>query len=68
MKFIGENNCTADSTSDVKGLVTFMVTNDLSVSPLSMISGVALLNFFNVKDFGALEERMVESMISEVRI
>ncbi|CAK7325619.1 unnamed protein product [Dovyalis caffra] len=51
--------------ASVKGLVTYMVTDDLSVSPMSMISGVNLLNKFNFKDFGALEERMVEFGINE---
>ncbi|KAL9365411.1 hypothetical protein Peur_043284 [Populus x canadensis] len=63
VKFVGENNSTADTTSEggyVKGLVTYMVTDDLSVSPMSMISGVAQINKFNVRDFGALEERMAE--------
>lgn len=71
VKFVGENNSTADSTSEggyVKGLVTYMVTDDLSVSPMSMISGVAQLNKFNVRDFGALEERMAEFGINGVRI
>lgn len=71
VKFVGENNSTADSTSEggyVKGLVTYTVTDDLSVSPMSMISGVAQLNKFNVRDFGALEERMAEFGINGVRI
>lgn len=72
VKFAGENNSTADSTSEggyMKGLVvTYMVTDDLSVSPMSMISGVAQLNKFNVRDFGALEERMAEFGINGVRI
>jgi len=45
-----------------------MATDDLSVSPMSMISGVAQLNKFNVRDFGALEERMAEFGINGVRI
>lgn len=71
VKFVGENNSTADTTSEggyVKGLVTYMVTDDLSVSPMSMISGVAQINKFNVRDFGALEERMAEFGINGVRI
>jgi hypothetical protein len=35
---------------------------------MSMISGVAQLNKFNVRDFGALEERMAEFGINGVRI
>ncbi|KAF2321292.1 hypothetical protein GH714_038522 [Hevea brasiliensis] len=74
LPFIGTNtnnksaSNTATSNSEggfVKGLVTYMVTDDLSVSPLSMISGVALLNKFSVKGFGALKEKMVEFGIDE---
>ncbi|CAK7325618.1 unnamed protein product [Dovyalis caffra] len=68
VQFVGKNSFTAGSASEggyVKGLVTYMVTDDLSVSPMSMISGVALLNKFSVKDFGALEERMAEFGINE---
>ncbi|XP_011027120.1 PREDICTED: uncharacterized protein LOC105127492 [Populus euphratica] len=49
----------------VKGLVIYMVTGDLSVSPMSMVSGVGLLNKFDVKDFGVLEEKVVELGINE---
>ncbi|KAG6760270.1 hypothetical protein POTOM_036777 [Populus tomentosa] len=49
----------------VKGLVTYMVTGDLSVSPMSMVSGVGLLNKFDIKDFGVLEEKVVELGINE---
>ncbi|KAF2294559.1 hypothetical protein GH714_012589 [Hevea brasiliensis] len=39
--------------------------DDLSVSIMSMITGVALLNKFNVKDFGVLEEKVVEFGIDQ---
>ncbi|KAF2321306.1 hypothetical protein GH714_038563 [Hevea brasiliensis] len=74
LPFIGTNtnntsaSDTATSNSEgglVKGLVTYMVTDDLSVSPLSMVSGVALLNKFSVKGFSALNEKMVEFGIDE---
>ncbi|KAJ6432717.1 hypothetical protein OIU84_019874 [Salix udensis] len=56
---------TTDQGGYVKGLVTYMVTNDLSVSPMSMVSGVSLLNKFNIKDFGVLEEKVVQFGINE---
>ncbi|XP_057997792.1 uncharacterized protein LOC131176775 [Hevea brasiliensis] len=74
LPFIGTNNNntsasnTATSSSEegfMKGMVTYMVTDDLSVSPMSMISGVALLNKFNVKGFSALKGKMVEFGIDE---
>jgi hypothetical protein len=43
-----------------------MVTGDLSVSPMSMVSGVGMLDKFNIKDFGVLEEKVVEFGINEV--
>ncbi|MFS8003492.1 hypothetical protein Hanom_Chr13g01214611 [Helianthus anomalus] len=50
----------------VKGQVTYMVMDDLSVSPLSTIASIALLNKFNVKDLGALEEKAVHISMNEV--
>ncbi|XP_011027119.1 PREDICTED: uncharacterized protein LOC105127491 isoform X2 [Populus euphratica] len=47
------------------GVGHYMVTGDLSVSPMSMVSGVGLLNKFDVKDFGVLEEKVVELGINE---
>ncbi|KAJ6311671.1 hypothetical protein OIU77_013431 [Salix suchowensis] len=56
----------SDQGGYVKGLVTYTVTDDLSLSPMSMVSVVCLLNKFNVKDFGVLEEKVVEFGIDEV--
>jgi hypothetical protein len=72
VKFIGTSDSTTSSAKPngeggyVKALVTYMVTNDLSVSPMSMVSGVGLLNKFNIKDFGVLEEKVVDFGIDEV--
>ncbi|XP_011027124.1 PREDICTED: uncharacterized protein LOC105127495 [Populus euphratica] len=49
----------------VKGLVIYMVTDDLSVSPMSMVSVVGLLNKIEIKDFSVLEERVVDFGIDE---
>ncbi|KAF2321294.1 hypothetical protein GH714_038528 [Hevea brasiliensis] len=69
---INNNNTSASNTATssseegfMKGMVAYMVTDDLSVSPVSMISGVALLNKFNVKGFSALKGKMVEFGIDE---
>uniref|UniRef100_A0A6N2MVA1 Uncharacterized protein n=1 Tax=Salix viminalis TaxID=40686 RepID=A0A6N2MVA1_SALVM len=56
---------TSDQGGYVKGLVTYTVTDDLSVSPMSMVSVVGLLNRFNIKDFGVLKEKVVEFGIDE---
>ncbi|KAG5533335.1 hypothetical protein RHGRI_027510 [Rhododendron griersonianum] len=44
----------------LKGVVTYMVMDDLVVTPMSTISGISMLNKFNVKEVGALEERFVD--------
>ncbi|KAK6933235.1 Protein of unknown function DUF674 [Dillenia turbinata] len=44
----------------VKGSVTYMVMDDLTVKPLSTISSISVCNQFNVKDFGVLEEKVVQ--------
>ncbi len=50
----------------VKGVVTYMVMDDLVVKPMSTISSITLINKFNVKDIGALEEKVVDLGIDEV--
>lgn len=40
----------------VKGLITYMVMDDLVVNPMSTISSITLLNKFNIRDVGVLEE------------
>ncbi|KAK1355395.1 hypothetical protein POM88_048651 [Heracleum sosnowskyi] len=39
----------------VKGLMTYIVMDNLQVMPMSTVSGIALLNTFQVKDLDALE-------------
>ncbi|KAK9913414.1 hypothetical protein M0R45_037232 [Rubus argutus] len=43
----------------VKDVVTYMIMDDLEVKPMSTISSITMLNRFNVKDVGALEEKVV---------
>ncbi|KDO67750.1 hypothetical protein CISIN_1g041369mg [Citrus sinensis] len=43
----------------VKGVVTYMVMDNLKVMPMPTISTITLLNNYNVKDIGALEEKIV---------
>ncbi|KAH7537281.1 hypothetical protein FEM48_Zijuj03G0076100 [Ziziphus jujuba var. spinosa] len=76
-KKIGENELHSTSSSSsssstgcgggfVKGVVTYMVMDDLEVSPMSTISGIAILNKLDVKDVGALQEKMVAIGMNEV--
>ncbi|GMN57310.1 hypothetical protein TIFTF001_026429 [Ficus carica] len=51
--------------SYVKGLVTYMVMDDLEVKPLSTIFSISVLNQFNVKEAGRLEEKTVSLATNE---
>ncbi|GLT93131.1 hypothetical protein SLE2022_109360 [Rubroshorea leprosula] len=44
----------------VKGVGTYMVTDNLEVRPMSMISSISTLNKFNVKEVGSLKEKVVD--------
>ena len=50
----------------VEGVVTYMVMDDLVVEPLSSTAIISLLDKFNVKDMGTLEEKVVELGMDEV--
>ncbi|KAL5569141.1 hypothetical protein UlMin_025716 [Ulmus minor] len=49
----------------VKGVVTYMIMDDLEVKPMSTICSIPMLNKFNVKEVGALEERTVSLGMDE---
>ncbi|XP_012454105.1 uncharacterized protein LOC105776150 [Gossypium raimondii] len=49
----------------VKGVVTYMIMDDLVVTPMSAISCFTLLNKFNIKDVGVLEEKTINIGIDE---
>jgi len=49
------------------GMVTYMVTDDLVISPMSNVSTIALLNACAVRDLGTLQERTVQIGYKEVR-
>ncbi|XWS66054.1 hypothetical protein CRYUN_Cryun05aG0167500 [Craigia yunnanensis] len=68
VRFVSSDGAKAGSTSEagvVKGVATYIVTDDLSVMPMSTVSGVALLNKCNDKDFIVLEERRVDFSVNE---
>ncbi|KAL3620113.1 hypothetical protein CASFOL_035025 [Castilleja foliolosa] len=58
-------NPVSDGDGFVKGVVTYMVMDDLVVTPLSTISCITLLNKFNVKEVGSLEEKVVSFGVDE---
>ncbi|KAL9143479.1 hypothetical protein ABFS82_14G239700 [Erythranthe guttata] len=49
----------------VKGVVTYMVMDDLVVTPMSTISSITLLNKFNIKEVGSLQEKVVDLGMAE---
>ncbi|KAL3717846.1 hypothetical protein ACJRO7_003050 [Eucalyptus globulus] len=49
----------------VQGVVTYMVMDDLTVMPMSNISSITLLNRFNVKEIGHLEEEVISLGMDE---
>ncbi|KAG2670416.1 hypothetical protein I3760_14G084500 [Carya illinoinensis] len=44
----------------VKGVVTYMVLDDLTVKPMSTISSITRLNNLKIKDLGSVQEKKVE--------
>ncbi|CAN1131047.1 hypothetical protein LINPERHAP2_LOCUS6171 [Linum perenne] len=65
----GSNNGGGNQNNEgggfVKGVVTYMVMDDLEVKPMSTISSITLLNKFNIQQVGALEEKVVELGMDE---
>ncbi|KAG8371263.1 hypothetical protein BUALT_Bualt13G0069400 [Buddleja alternifolia] len=59
----GKQAC--DEGGFVKGVVTYMVMDDMVVMPMSTISSITLLNKFNVKEVSALEEKVVNLGMDE---
>jgi hypothetical protein len=63
------DNIKASSSSEggyVKGVITYMVMDDLEVKPMSIISAINLLTKFNVTDVWAVEEKVVDFGMDEV--
>ncbi|OMP02648.1 hypothetical protein COLO4_10929 [Corchorus olitorius] len=62
--FVNPQPNPAPSSSDeggyVKGVITYMIMDDLVVKPMSTISSITLLNKFNIKDVGVLEEKVID--------
>ncbi|KAH9624351.1 hypothetical protein KSS87_020682, partial [Heliosperma pusillum] len=57
---------TSDATGGyVKGVVTYMVMDNLEVKPMSTILGITLINKFHVRDVSALIEKEVEVGFTE---
>ncbi|PRQ59058.1 hypothetical protein RchiOBHm_Chr1g0365991 [Rosa chinensis] len=63
--YVGQPTTTEATSGYVKGVVTYMIMDDLEVKPMSTISSITMLNRFNIKDVGALEEKVVELGMDE---
>ncbi|CAL5210256.1 unnamed protein product [Lathyrus oleraceus] len=62
-KVVDDNTSTQNGF--VKDVITFMVMDDLVIEPMSTISSITLLNKFNVKEVGTLQEKVVEMGMDE---
>lgn len=49
----------------VKGVITYMITDDLEITPMSAISSITLINRFSVKKDVLLEEKVVNVGMEE---
>ncbi|KAG6501942.1 hypothetical protein ZIOFF_041826 [Zingiber officinale] len=50
----------------VKGVVTYTITDDLTVTPMSSISSITILNRLHVKNLAALQEQTVTLGLEQV--
>jgi len=69
IKYVGKKGVEENISSQngfVKDVVTFMVMDDLVIQPMSTISSITLLNKFNIKEVGTLQEKVVEMGMDEV--
>ncbi|CAM8957909.1 unnamed protein product [Rhodiola kirilowii] len=57
--FLNPSSGPAEIGGYVRGLVKYMVMDDLAVIPMSTVSIISMLNSFNIKDVGVLEEKIV---------
>ncbi|KAK7390751.1 hypothetical protein VNO78_18805 [Psophocarpus tetragonolobus] len=58
-------NAFPNKSGFVKEVVTYTVMDDLVIQPMSTISSITLLNKFNVKEVGTLQEKVVELGMTE---
>jgi hypothetical protein len=61
-----QNGSAGEAKGFVQGIVTYTVLDDLTVTPMSTICGITLLNAFAVRDLGDLQEKTVQFGYNEV--
>ncbi|XP_010658634.1 uncharacterized protein LOC104881149 isoform X2 [Vitis vinifera] len=59
------NPSSSRSYGHVLGLVTYMVTDDLSITPMSLTETMALFKKYNIEEVGVLEEKVVAIGLDE---
>ncbi|GMI95183.1 hypothetical protein HRI_003187600 [Hibiscus trionum] len=64
---VSTTSSAANEGGYMKGVVTYTILDDLTVtpSPMSSISSITMLNKFNVKQVDALQEKVVTVCINE---
>jgi Protein of unknown function (DUF674) len=66
MRFIEKLKADDGEPGYLKGFITYLVMDDLSVMPMSTISPIALLKKFQLKDLSMLSEMTIEFGMKEV--
>ncbi|XP_044508889.1 uncharacterized protein LOC123227834 [Mangifera indica] len=64
-KSVGTSTAAVGEGGFVKGVVTYVIMDNLVLKPMSTISSIALLNKFNVKDVRSLEKKVVDFGVEE---
>ncbi|RVW49473.1 hypothetical protein CK203_111155 [Vitis vinifera] len=59
------NPSSSRSYGHVQGLVSYMVTDDLSITPMSLTETMALFKKYNIEEVGVLEEKVVAIGLDE---
>ncbi|CAO2161097.1 unnamed protein product [Urochloa humidicola] len=60
LKYVAPSSEQQAAKGFVQGVVTYTVTDDLTVTPMSAISSIMLLNTFAVTDIAAFQEKTVQ--------
>ncbi|KAL9680534.1 hypothetical protein QQ045_018414 [Rhodiola kirilowii] len=63
--FLNPSSVPTEKGGYVIGMVKYMVMDDLAVKPMSTDSIISLLNTFNIKEVGVLEEKIVSLGMDE---
>ncbi|XP_038679807.1 uncharacterized protein LOC119980967 [Tripterygium wilfordii] len=59
LTLVGSSSSCSIEGGFVKGGVTYVITDDLLVKPMSTVSSITLISSLNLKDVGSLEEKTV---------